>query len=125
MMVPKVRVELTRPFGQWFLSSSLLVRHCLQGITNVHVLARLQIGRPRQWTSAMYWQTPANIKATGGRTGGRFVALVYMCSVFVSMLSVLVIALVRCVVGVGGMAYEYWCVYRCPPVTILFLQKGF
>jgi hypothetical protein len=28
-------------------------------------------------------------------------------------------------VGVGGMACEYCCVYRCPPVTILFLQKGF
>ena len=73
-VVPKVRVELTRPFGQWFLSSSLLVRHCLQGITNVHVLARLQIGGPRQWTSAMYWQTSANIKAIRGT----YLALVYM-----------------------------------------------
>jgi hypothetical protein len=69
-VVPKVRVELTRPFGQWFLSSLPIVHHRLQGITNVHVLARLQIGRPRQWTSAMYWQTPANIKAIRGSIRG-------------------------------------------------------
>jgi len=48
-MVPKVRVELTRPCGQWFLSSLPTVLDRPYTTTDIRTLATLPIwiGRPR------------------------------------------------------------------------------
>jgi len=49
VMVPKVRVELTRPCGQWFLSSLPTVLDRPYTTTDIRILAtlRIWIGRPR------------------------------------------------------------------------------
>ena len=71
MLAPKARVELARPFGQWFLSSLPPVLDRPYTTTSVHILPTSPIWIGRPWASATPQQPRANGSSIGGKLGGK------------------------------------------------------